>query len=113
MRNALGALTLTPLVWLGACVGPPRDADGQIEGITAQRYPLELVLERARQIPIGTSRARVMAALGSPAYDEFEYWRYVDNRPGVVAPTKEVHVYFERGVYTGYEVRPVVLGLPW
>ncbi|MEM7682532.1 MAG: hypothetical protein AAF288_11300 [Planctomycetota bacterium] len=108
-------------VLLGTCLlsaglvgcAPQRNAAGDPQGLTAQRYELELVLERVRELPLGTSQARTMIALGSPAFDGFEYWRYVDGRPGVLAPTREVRVYFEGGVYAGYEVRPVVLGVPW
>lgn len=99
------------LGFLWGCVPEGKvNARGELQGYGAQKYPLGEVMDRAEKLRPGMSKTRVLILLGSPAYDDYRTWRYVQDRPGVLVPGKELIVRFEGHVYQGHDVVPVVLG---
>jgi outer membrane protein assembly factor BamE (lipoprotein component of BamABCDE complex) len=75
-----------------------------------QKYPLDDVKRRLKDINPGMSKMEVMIFLGSPAQLSRNVWVYQSNRAGILIPAESLHVNFVDGVYVSHQFKTIILG---
>lgn len=110
----LAALLAAPLLIAPAgfsgCATKPADANTYDGPPPNQKYTLDEVKKRARQLQVGMDRIDVAILLGSPAEIGPTTWRYLPSRPGFLLPTEILEVEFSGRRYVSHRTRAVILG---
>lgn len=77
-----------------------------------QKYTFAKVQERAENLQVGMDTYNVLMILGSPAEYSADRntWIYLPERPGVLVPSRALHLTFENNVLIKYGYRAIVLG---
>jgi hypothetical protein len=106
---------IIPMLIAGLLVGGGCSADAnpplsEPTPTAYQKYPLDEVQKRAKELEPGMPRVQVLLLLGSPAEKQPHQWIYRDSREGLLLPTSSLVVEFENGKYTRHHTVPVVLG---
>lgn len=110
MRRIIhGAALAATLALSGGCVTSDAERDRYTERTLNQKYTLDEVKRRLKDVRIGENKMSVATKLGSPAEFRGTQWVYYPERPGLFLPTEALVVKFEGNRYAGYETNPIVL----
>ncbi len=108
-RLAAILLSALPLAALPACRTPMEAATAYELARRQQKYSLEVVRERAKQLEVGMTRIEVLTLLGSPGVDRDRRWIYVPDEGGAIVPVFSLLIEFD--AYGRYVGKRDVLGL--
>jgi len=93
---------------LPACVNEHIAPDPK--AVYNQRFDLPEIKRRAKDLRPGMAKIEVAAIIGAPAESRYDVWIYKSlDRGGLIVPTSSLYVYFDRGVYTHHNTKPVIL----